>query len=113
MNKKIQVTFEIEIEKLPRLQEFLLDSPAPKNQPTAKDTIKEAEPAMPKEPEQLTLFDEAAKVTQTDIRAVAAKLVKAGRGSELNALFKKFGATKLSDLPEEKYAEFLAALEEV
>lgn len=120
MNKKIQVTFEIEIEKLPWLRDFLLDDPAPKNQPAAKEVTKEATPVKvntetvkAKEPEQLTLFDEPKKVTQTDIRAVAAKLVKSGKGSALDALFKKFGATKLSDLAEEKYADFLAALEEV
>ena len=105
MHKKIQVTFEIEIEKLPWLRDFLLDDPAPKSQPAAKEAAKE--------PERLAPFDASKKVTQTDIRAVAAKLVKSGKGSALDALFKKFGATKLSDLAEEKYVDFLAALEEV
>ena len=109
MNKKIQVTFEIDVARLPALQAFFSEARAGSATPTkTKPTAKKDEP------EQLTVFDEPVKkITQTDIRVVAAKLVKSGKGSVLDALFKKFGATKLSDLAEEKYADFLTALEEI
>lgn len=111
MNKKIQVTFEIEIARLPELQAFFS-----KSEPNV------ATPA----PERLTFFDNAPAnnqqetptpsvqaVTKTEIRAAAAKLVKTGRAAALDQLFKKYSATKLSDLPEARYAEFLKELEEL
>lgn len=109
MNQKIKVSFEIEVENLPKLNSFFNEiwskNPVEKTEPT--ELVEKAEP------KESVAQNTQSTVSQTDIRTAAAKLVKSNRGKELNALFKTFGATKLSDLPEEKYADFLTALEEL
>lgn len=107
MNRKIKVSFEIEVENLPKLNAFFNEiwskNPVEKTEPT--ESVEKAEP------KESVIQNARPTVSQTDIRTAAAKLVKANRSKELNVLFKTFGATKLSDLPEEKYADFLTALE--
>lgn len=108
MNRKIKLSFEIELEDLPKLVTFLEADGMPKNVVEKTEPTESVEKAEPKES---VIQNARPTVSQTDIRTAAAKLVKANRGKELNALFKTFGATKLSDLPEAKYADFLTALE--
>lgn len=47
------------------------------------------------------------KVSLEDVRAVLAKLSQHGKTAEVKALIVKFGANKLSELDESKYAELL------
>lgn len=55
--------------------------------------------------------NEKQKIEMSDVRAVALKLSKAKKQAELKKIFAKYGATKLSDIPEEKYSELMADLE--
>lgn len=47
------------------------------------------------------------KVSLEDVRAVLAKLSQHGKTAEVKALIVKFGANKLSDIPESEYASLL------
>ena len=47
------------------------------------------------------------KVSLEDVRAVLAKLSQHGKTAEVKALIVKFGANRLSELDESKYAELL------
>ena len=48
-----------------------------------------------------------------DVRAVLADISRNGKTAEMKALLTKFGATKLSDIPTEKYPELLKAAEAI
>ena len=54
---------------------------------------------------------EPRKIEMADVRAIALKLSKAKKQAELKKIFAKYGATKLSDITEEKYPELMADLE--
>lgn len=46
-------------------------------------------------------------VSMEDVRSKLAGLVQSGKQAEVKELLASFGATKLSDVPEERYAELL------
>ncbi len=48
-----------------------------------------------------------------DVRAVLADISRTGKTAEMKALLTKFGATKLSDIPAERYPELLSAAEAI
>ena len=48
-----------------------------------------------------------------DVRAVLADISRNGKTAEMKALLTKFGATKLSDIPTDKYPELLMAAEAI
>jgi len=52
-------------------------------------------------------------VTLEEVRAKLAALSQAGKKAEAKALLDQFGVAKLTDLPSDKYAEVLAAAEEI
>jgi len=52
-------------------------------------------------------------VTLEEVRAKLAALSQAGKKAEAKALLDQFGVAKLTDLPADKYAEVLAAAEEI
>ncbi len=70
-----------------------------------------AESAEPEEIPEAEDANEAPAVTMTDVRAVALKLSKAGKQATLKKIFAKYGASKLSDISAEHYADLLADLE--
>lgn len=73
------------------------------DKPAAKPkTEQKPEPKKSAEPE---------KVTKTDVRALALKLSKAGKTDEISSIFGNFGASKLSDISEDKYPELKIQLE--
>ena len=75
----------------------------PKKEPKAADApVKEA-PAK-EEPAAKT-------ITLQDVRAVALKFSKAGKSDVLKEIFAKFDATKLSEVPEDRYNELMEELE--
>lgn len=49
----------------------------------------------------------ADRVTVTDVRAIALKYTNAGRSTELKEIMGKYGAVKLSAIPEDKLADVL------
>ena len=49
----------------------------------------------------------ATKITFEDLRAVLAVLTRDGKQKEVKKLITKYGAKKLSDVPEDKYQELL------
>ena len=49
----------------------------------------------------------ATKISFEDLRAVLAVLTRDGKQKEVKELITKYGAKKLSDVPEEKYQELL------
>ncbi|OLS02589.1 rRNA biogenesis protein rrp5 [Tissierella creatinophila] len=49
----------------------------------------------------------ATKITFEDLRAVLAVLTRDGKQKEVKKLIIKYGAKKLSDVPEDKYQELL------
>lgn len=53
---------------------------------------------------------EVKEVSLTDVRAVALRLSKSGKQSELKEAFGKFGAKKLSDVPKENYPALMEEL---
>lgn len=46
-----------------------------------------------------------------DVRAVALKFSKVGKSDVLKEIFAKFDATKLSEVPEDRYNELMEELE--
>ena len=50
-------------------------------------------------------------ITLTEVRAVALKLSQSGKQTVLQGIFAKFGAKKLSDVPQEDYPALMEELE--
>lgn len=50
---------------------------------------------------------QAPKIALEDVRAKLAALSQSGKQQEVKALIKKYGVSKLTDIPEEKYGELL------
>ena len=70
--------------------------------PAEPEAEKPAEPA-PWDP---------AKISKSDVRALALKLSKSGKAGALREIFGRFGAQKLSDIKEEDYPALMAAMGE-
>lgn len=62
----------------------------------------------PKEKEEISSA-EVKEITLQEVKDILIKLSEAGKGEEVKALIKKFGATKLTQIPKEKYGELLKA----
>lgn len=93
------------------------EAPAPAAEPEKPKRgrpKKTAEPAPeePKaeEPKEEAPAPEVKEVSLTDVRAVALRLSKSGKQSELKEAFGKFGAKKLSDIPKESYPALMEEL---
>lgn len=76
--------------------------PAPETEPDAEPATAEPEETEP----------EAPTVTLEEVRAKLAGLAQGGKQAQVKELLGKFGASKLTEVPAEKYAELLAAAEE-
>lgn len=84
----------------------------------AKPAKREAKKELPVETVEETPAEPAAEpaaelpeISFEQIRAKLAELSHAGKTDAVKDLFKSFGATKLSDIPEDKYSELMAAAE--
>lgn len=125
---QITLTLDLTAENLDKLKVFCQETGAA---PAAKTTEKKATVKTTTKPETTTKTEateeapqaterkaapgdnkdiEQKAVTLTDVRAVALKLSKAGKSGVLKEIFAKFGATKLSEVPEENYAELMEEL---
>jgi hypothetical protein len=71
-----------------------------------------AEPSEPEAPAASTASSPVA-VTLEDVRGVLAKLSQGGKAAEVKGLISKFGAAKLTEIPADKYADVLAAAQEL
>ncbi|MBU3145624.1 rRNA biogenesis protein rrp5 [Clostridium sp. CF012] len=54
-----------------------------------------------------TSKSEVKEITLQEVRGTLARLSKNGKQEEVKALIKSFGATKLTEIPKEKYGELL------
>lgn len=82
--------------------------------PAKKSASKDKKAAPKEEPAEADeAKDEDKAPSLTDVRAVALKLSKAGKQTQLKEIFAKYGAAKLSDIAEEHYADLMADLEAV
>ena len=125
---QLTVTFDLTAENLEKLKAFCQEAGAEtvSKKPAVKDKKEEQKAKAAKqtaekeakagavkteEPEQETKNNAAVKpLTTTDVRAVALKISKAGMSDTLKDIFKKFGASKLSEVPEERYNDLMAEL---
>ena len=53
---------------------------------------------------------EVKEITLQEIRDMLTRLSKNGKKEEVKALIKKFGATKITEIPKEKYGELLSEI---
>lgn len=125
---QLTVTFDLTAENLEKLKAFcqetgvetvskkstVKDKKEDKKTKAVKQTTEKetkAETVKPEELEQETQNNSAAKrLTTTDVRAVALKISKAGMSDTLKDIFKKFGASKLSEISEDRYDELMTEL---
>lgn len=119
---QITLTIDLTAENLEKLKVFCEETgAAPEKKPTGKQKPAEAAKAEPKkEPkaadapvkEAPAKEEPAAKtITLQDVRAVALKFSKVGKSDVLKEIFAKFDATKLSEVPEDRYNELMEELE--
>ena len=59
------------------------------------------------------LIEEPPKIKLEDVRAVLADISRAGKTAEMKELLSRFGASKLSDIPEDKYPELLTEAKKI
>jgi hypothetical protein len=125
---QITLTLDLTAENLDKLKVFCQETgaapaQAEKKAPATKAVAKTAkaepkqeakeEPATEAPKEEAPAAEETKEenpLTLTDVRAVALKLSKAGKSDVLKDIFKKFGATKLSEVPADKYGELMQEL---
>lgn len=125
----VKITLDLPTDRLADLQKFLEGKPSA---PAAvKKPAKKEEPVpVPEAPAAITpstKSDEGngtgeqsavenrgeTKVDKSMLRAKGVEITKAGKQAELREIFKKFGATNLSSLAEEHYAEAYKLMEEL
>lgn len=80
------------------------------NDPAAAESTPASETAAPTSTASSEDSSPSAKaVTLEEVRGVLAPLSQNGKGQEVKDLIASFGATKLTEIPAEKYGELLAA----
>ena len=80
-------------------------------EPTSVETAADTPPLQesPSVPEQY----EAPSASIEAVRKALVPLIEAGKQAQVQELFRRFGGEKLSDIPEDKLGELLAAAEEL
>ena len=74
-----------------------------------KDTAQQPTAEAPEVPQQY----EAPSASIEAVRKALVPLIEAGKQAQVQELFRRFGGEKLSDIPEDKLGELLAAAEEL
>ena len=74
-----------------------------------KDTTQQPAAEAPEVPEQY----DAPTASIDAVRKTLVSLIEAGKQAQVQELFRRFGGEKLSDIPEDKLGELLAAAEEL
>ena len=110
--QQITVTVDLTVKNLEILKQLCEGAPVEfKIEPPIKK-----EPFVEEHPVVASLFPEKTEAepvktySKTDVKAVCLQFSKAGRQEELKAAFAKFGAKKLTEVPEDKYADLMEVL---
>lgn len=82
----------------------------PKAKAPAKAAVQEQEAESESQKQETKQKAPDKTLTLTDVRAVALKISKAGKSDTLKEIFAKFDATKLSEIPAERYDELMKEL---
>lgn len=78
---------------------------------TALPTVGSEEPAQPEKPAEAPSEPAQDVPSREDVQRVAVTKIQGGKGKKVKALIEKHGGTRVSDVPEENLAAFLAELE--
>lgn len=98
----------IDNQEVPVEQENISEKKEPKPDSDVK------EPKKPKSSKKETVeAEEVPAITLEVVRGKLASLSQNGKQAQVKALIKNFGASKLSDIPKEKYQELLKQAEEI
>lgn len=119
---QITLTIDLTAENLEKLKAFCGETATAPAQPAKAERAPKAERTAKAEPAPAkdgsadpaesgsAAATETKPATKTDVRALALKLSKAGRHDALKEIFAKFGATKLSEVPDDRYDELMKEL---
>jgi len=109
---QITITVEATPENIEKLKAFCSEEKTPKTAAKKTKTAETKENHKENTPStaETDAKEESGKLTKSDVRAVALKLSKAGKSDVLQEIFAKFGAEKLSGVPEDKYPELMREL---
>lgn len=113
---KITITMDLTADNLNKLKALLPDEQIPGQlsmfDSPSEAVVEQESKAPAAEAPKTEEKPETPAITQTDIRAAATKLSKAGKQEELAAIFAKFGGKKLSDFKErpEVYPDLMREL---
>ena len=97
------------VESSPQVEAPEVKTEAKKRKP-AQEVTQEATPSPAAEPA-APAPEVKPKVALEDVRKKLAALSHEGKAAQVKALLTNFGASKLTDVPAERYAELLAAAE--
>lgn len=78
---------------------------------TALPVVDKEEPAPPWEPAEAPSEPAQNVPSREDVQRVAVTKIQGGKGKKVKALIEKHGGTRVSDVPEENLAAFMAELE--
>lgn len=78
---------------------------------TALPVVAEEEPAQPEKPAEAPSEPAQNVPSREDVQRVAVTKIQGGLGKKVKALIEKHGGTRVSDVPEENLAAFMAELE--
>ena len=101
------------VESSPQVEAPEVKTEAKKRKPAqevAQEVTQEAMPSLAAEPA-APAPEVKPKVALEDVRKKLAALSHEGKAAQVKALLTNFGASKLTDVPAERYAELLAAAE--
>lgn len=105
---------QVSIQELPNLLATYDTEPA---QPAALDpvtalpVVDKEEPAQPEKPAEAPSEPAQSVPNREDVQRVAVTKIQGGKGKKVKALIEKHGGTRVSDVPEENLAAFMAELE--
>lgn len=85
--------------------------PAALDPVTALPVVDKEEPAQPEKPAEAPSEPAQNVPNREDVQRVAVTKIQGGKGKKVKALIEKHGGTRVSDVPEENLAAFMAELE--
>lgn len=111
---------QVSIQELPNLLATYETEPAQPAQPaqpaaldplTALPVVDKEEPAQPEKPAEAPSKPAQSVPNREDVQRVAVTKIQSKLGAKVKALIEKHGGTRVSDVPEENLAAFMAELE--
>lgn len=112
----LKAAFEprVDIQELPNLltaYEAETAQPAALDPLTALPVVDKEEPAQPEKPAEAPSEPAQNVPNREDVQRVAVTKIQSKLGAKVKALIEKHGGTRVSDVPEENLAAFMAELE--